>query len=680
MSIVKSMFMKTFHWKSTCAAILFGMAVPGLPQEAKPDPEEDEPDRIAALRNFTLEDLVNRDITTVSKHPEKSFSASAAVSVITQEDLRRSGSQNIVEALRMAPGMSVYRMDGGKWASSTRGFASRYADKLLVLIDGRSVYTSHFGGVFWESLHYPMDEIDRIEVIRGPGGALYGDNAVNGVINIITKDSASSQGFRATAGGGTYSQSFGNLRYGNLIGPNGTFRTYLSYKGFGNSPNSGDHWNFLQGGFRTDWQWSNDHFTFQGDKYRGNHEDIINIPSFAAPFLTPTAQSYDTIGHNLLARWTHDFSDTSELQVQAYYDYNKRTGLLHTIEEKYDINIQHHFEAGNLQSFTYGVGYRFWPDVKEYNLGYLTYVPSRRNLQIFSSFVQDEIQIVPDELRLTLGSKFEHHDSTGFNFQPSARLAWTPTPRHTLWGAISRAILVPSNNDRDSRFNPVPLSASPTILAGLPLLPRGAANPNAANSEAISYELGYRVRPAENLSLDFALFMTDYRALISGLPGAITFGVPTPAPHHSLELISANSAAARSYGGEWSVTFDATDWWRWQGYYAYLQIDHNDPLNPTGAQLDPQHQVSLRSQINLGQDWEWDLWGRYTGDSESAGIPAYFTLDTRLSWRPKRDLEISLVGQNLLEPQRIEAAEDGFVRTLITPVPRGVYLQVTYSY
>ena len=476
---------------------------------------------------MTIEELMNIQVYSVSRKLQRVQDSAAAVFVITGEDIRRSGATSIPEALRMAPGIDVARIDGNKWAITSRGFNSQFANKLLVLIDGRSVYTPLFSGVFWDVQDTLLEDVDRIEVIRGPGAALWGANAVNGVINILTKTAKQSQGGLLTAGAGNVENGFGGARVGGKRGDTLFYKAYAKYfnrdGGLDARGNEGsDQWNLLHGGFRLEWEPSErGQFNVQGDIYGGKVGQRLTAADLSSPSLTRTFdERSDVSGGNVLGRWTRKLTDGSEFRLQAYYDRTGRQiGEARLSQDIFDVDFQHRFRVGERQEILWGLGARMSRDRFE---GGTMFVldPVHGREHMFSGFVQDEIDLLPRLLRLTLGTKIEYNRHSDFEFQPNARLIWTPDPRHSLWGAVSRAVRTSSRADRDISIDIVVLPAgAPGNPFPAPLLVTVKGNPEFDSEKLIAYETGYRFRPTDRLSLDGTLFFNEYDKLRTGVPG-----------------------------------------------------------------------------------------------------------------------------------------------------------------
>jgi len=630
---------------------------------------------------LTLEELAHYPVTSVSKTEEKLSTAAAAIHVITQDDIRRSGVLSIPEALRLAPGVQVGRVDAGTWAITARGFNDVFANKLLVLQDGRSVYTPLFSGVYWDAQDTLLEDIDRIEVIRGPGATLWGANAVNGVINIITKSAKDTQGLLLTGGSGTEEHLFGGARYGGKIGENAYFRVYGKYFTRDDSalPDGGDandHWHVSRGGFRMDWDATeNNQLTFQGDIYGGTAKQTNIRLSQTPPFTSFMAPGqYDLSGGNLLGRWTHPWSDESEFMLQTWYDHTFRDSqIFEERRQTWDIEAQQRLALLGRHDVIVGLGYRLMADRTDGSFD-VSLDPEDRTTDLFSAFVQDKITLIEDQLWFTAGSKFEHNDYTGFEVQPSGRITWAPHQQHTVWASVARAVRTPSRAESDIRLNeesPI----SPFIITSI------FGSPDYGSEELIAYELGYRVQPEERLSFDLALFYNDYDDLRSieviGLQ-------PGPPPH--VAMVADNQLEGITYGGELAANLQAAKWWRLRLAYSFLQMDLETKEGSTDTTSvadysgsSPEHQVSVISSIDLPENISLDVWGRYVDRLPARDIDSYFTFDVRLAWRPTENLELSVVGQNLWDNQHPEFRA-GLVAVQRTEVERSVYGKITWRF
>ena len=617
--------------------------------------ETNEEKSVQQFKRMSLEDLQDFEVTSVAKRPEKLEDAPSAIQVITSEDIRRSGATSLPEALRLAPNLMVAQVDSRQWAISSRGFNSTTADKLLVLIDGRSVYTPLFSGVFWDVQNVMLEDIDRIEVISGPGASLYGANAVNGVINVISKSAKDTQGTLISAGGGSFVNGQGSVRYGDKIGQDLYFRVYGT--GFGrdetllaNGQGSTNNWVLGQGGFRADWLPAHGEIvTVQGDFYGG----VMGQP---APGDTTVN------GQNIVTRWTHPITEDTDVTLQAYWDrtWRRIPGTFSEDLNTYDVDFQNRFLLWDRNRVIYGAGYRLMMD----NVGNspaLAFLPGDRNLSLFSTFGQDEITLLEDELYLTLGSKFEHNDYSGFEIEPSARIAWRPQTNQTVWLAVSRAVRAPSRIDTEL-FAP----GSP------PFTLRGGGD-NFVSEKLLAYELGYRIGVTPRLSLSLSTFLNEYDDVRSVEPIAGTTN----------QFIVLNGLRAETYGAELSATWQMLDWWRLRGGYTYFHkvifFDGSQDLNRGTAEgNDPHHQFLAQSTMDLPANFEFDSVLHYVDNLDQLGpnVPGYVSLDLRLAWHPSPNWELAIVGQNLLDNQHPEFGPASGGRE----IPRSFYGKVTWRF
>ncbi len=637
------------------------------------------------LKQLTIEQLADLEVTTVSKKPEKLADAAAAVFVISGDDIRRGGFTSIAEALRLVPGLEVAHIDANKWAISSRGFNAWFANKLLVLMDGRSVYTPLFSGVYWDVQDTLLEDIDRIEVIRGPGATLWGANAVNGVINIITKKAQDTQGGLITAGGGNLEQGFGAARYGGKIGKHAWYRGYAKYFNrasfediHGNDAD--DDWDAGRAGFRLDWDRSaKDALTLQGDIYTGNS----GTTSLTTGSIVPRtfADNADLSGGNLLGRWTHILTDTSDLSLQAYYDRTVRNmQVMSEDRDTVDIDFQHTFRLGGRQQVIWGLGYRMTRDDIT-NSETIFFDPDSRTENLFSGFIQDKIVLIPDKLDLTVGSKFEHNDYSGFEIQPSARLRWTPVENHTLWAAVSRAVRTPSRADRDANIKLGAFRTGPTVNA---LMIRG--NSAFDSEEVIAYEAGYRLVPMARLSLDFASFYNVYRDLrttVPGMPIPPFTAFPPPAARVLPQNI-VNKFHEDAYGAEIASNLQLADWWKLSLGYTWINLHLFADAAEKGLDLElneggtPRNQFSAGSYLDLPGNLQFDTLLFFVDDLPDLNVPSYTRVDVRLGWQPLKHLAFSLKLENLLDNRHPEYTDTQGIRS--TEVPRSIYGKITWRF
>lgn len=649
----------------------------------------------ADVMELDLEQLMNINVTSVSRKSERLSSAASAIHVITQEDIRRSGATSIAEALRLSPGLEVARQDAHTWAISSRGFNDEFANQLLVLIDGRSVYTPLFAGVYWDVQDLVLEDIDRIEVIRGPGGTLWGANAVNGVINITTKSAKETQGLLVTAGGGTEEQGFGTVRYGGTVGEHGYYRVYA--KGFNrdesvlrDGSDANDAWWMSRGGFRYDWMPDvKNTYTLQGDIYTGELDQAITVVDPTQPGLFSVVDDpVETSGANILGRWTHSFSEDSELAFKLYYDRTERDRqVFGEKRDTFDADLQHRYRFGR-NDIVWGLGYNLTSDELE-NGPSVSFNDPHRTLSLYSAFVQDEITLIEDRLRLTLGSKFEHNDFTGWEIQPSGRLSLNITDRQTAWFAASRAISTPSRAEDDLRINR--FVAPPNPLIPVPQVVRLSGSRDMDSKEVLSFELGYRIQPHDRITFDLATFYNIYDKQRS-----IEFrGVdPTTAPLPTVNYEIDNLINGETYGFELATTWQPTDWWRLRAHYNFWRLALHREEGSTDQFLEqqesdsPKHQVGVRSMMDLPHNLEFDTGLRYVDSLaqrrrfmavDDLSIPSYVVADARIGWRPNSNWEVSLVGQNLFEARHQEFAPS-YIPTQETMVEASVYAKVTFRY
>jgi iron complex outermembrane receptor protein len=627
---------------------------------------------------------VSRQVTTVGRSP-------AAVFVITNEMIRRSGARCIPEVLRMAPGVEVARVDANKWAISIRGFNGRFANKLLVQIDGRSVYTPLFGGVFWDVQDVVLEDVERIEVIRGPGATVWGSNAVNGIINVITKRAKDTRGVYVRGGSGTEEKGFVTARYGGQIGTDLNYRVYAKWfeRDRAQAPFDGAHddWRMGRTGLRADWTPTDcDTVTVQGDLYLGQVGQRGTYPSLVPPTYTRVLDhDTDVSGANVLLRWTRELSPDAGWAAQVYYDRTGRQNFLNNDfgedRDTIDFDFQHNFQLTECHTAIWGVGYRNTRDDITNSFFAYQFLPAQREINLFSYFVQDQMTLAEDLCYLTVGCKFEHNDFTGFEYQPTARLLWTPNEQTSVWGSISRAIRLPTRLDDDANALLPPLAIVPNPLppppVTIPIFPQVLGNRGFDSETLIAYECGMRSQPTEQFSWDLALFANQYDNLYSldfQMPVAPTFPLLASAG-------AANDNRAQSYGAELAVNYSILPWWRLYSAYTYFAA-YGGALGSDGG--DPANQLYLQSGWDLGDRWELDVIWRYVDVVEAQRafwtdvVPSYNVMDVRLAWYPTDGLETAVVGRHLLAGSHVEFPTDEFMGSTTTAVQNEVYWTVAY--
>lgn len=633
-----------------------------------------------------LSQLLEVTITSVSKKPQTLADTAAAVYVISQEDIRRSGVTTIPEALAMAPGVHVAQISSSKWSVSARGFAGYTSNKLLVLLDGRSVYSPAYGGTFWDMPHTLLEDIDRIEVIRGPGGTIWGANAVNGVINIITKNSVETQGGLVFLGGGNHEEIMAAARYGGKLSENVYGRLYVtkndrdSYTLSSSGMDGSDSWENHQVGFRVDGNsGDNTEWSIQGDAYKNSGDQLI-FPFWlpAAPYLTANAADLDNSGANIIAGVAHSFTNGQKLSLQMYYDYNIRDEEAYNLEfNTFDIDLNYEITLG-VNTVSLGAGYRNIDS--SFDESFHLSIPDNIN-NLYSAFIQDEIRLFKDRLITTFGLKWEHNDFTGDELQPSAKILWKPVENHSLWASIARAVRTPTLIEHTGRL----------VIASLPT-PFGPAVINTFGNEEFdsetvyAYETGYRWQTSANLSFDLALFYNDYEDLYGFVPRDASM----------TSFLFENTTEAESYGLETAIKWRPKEWLNVELTYAYLEFNASvsdlvTASNFTNALFEttsPTHQIGLRCSTDITEQWQINGWLRYQDETESRSsgdlfrsdiiVEEFFTLDLNVVWRPRPNLEIMVAGKNLLEGERLQYAAEAI--TMPTEVERSVFAKVTWQF
>jgi len=665
---------KAFGWPTPgeWRAILAILLMPLLPAAAHAASTNN-----VDLSEVPLEQLLNMDVTILRGHDTLSKTP-AAISVVTADDIRRSGAMNIPEALRQVPGMEVAQVNSSEWAVSARGFNDEFANKLLVLQDGRTVYSPLFSGVFWDTPGTMMEDIDRIEVIRGPGSTAWGANAVNGVINVITKNARDTQGWLTSAGAGNIDQGFINARYGGQFGSNVYYRVYGTYQNNDSFPQpngreANDSWRLGRGGFHLDWYADDANlFTLQGDGYAGSMDETFTVFDVTSPTFTAQQPAVmDVRGANILGRWTHTFSDTSEFKAQLYYDRTSRdANIFAETRDTVDLDLQHNFALGERNNITWGFGYRY-STARMSGSPTVMFVPADDHLNLFSSFVQDEVTILPERVKLTMGTKIEHNDFSGWELEPGGRVAWTPDDRNTFWASVSRAVRTPSRSDEDIQFNEIQQTPfGPAVL-------QISGNHAFRSEKLMAYETGYRVHPCDKLSFDLATFYNVYTDLRSFKMGPGFPFIPTT---------EVNGMHGETYGLEAAATVELAPWWRLNPSYTLLKMElhkNSHSTDTTSAPLDegenPQQQFSLHSGMDLPKNISLDATLRYVDSLPSLQVDSYVTMDARIAWRPIKNLELALVGQNLFEARHAEFRPTQ-VQNQATDVPRSFYAKVTWKF
>ena len=658
--------------------------------QAWSDDEGQSPKPAEDLTKMSIEDLLNVEVTTASKKAQFLTDVPAAIYVITSEDIRRSGATSVPDLLRMVPGVQVAQIDANKWAISIRGFNGRYANKLLVLIDGRSVYTPLFSGVYWDVQDVMLEDVERIEVIRGPGGSLWGANAVNGIINIITKHAKDTQGSLLYLGVGDEEKGLGGFRHGGAWGKDGHYRVYGKFFkrdaliSHTTGMTATDGWKMRRGEFRMDrGDPSSSQFTMQGEFYSGDVQQGTQRPTLTPPFSETLREDVRVSGGHLLARWQRRNAKGAETSLQVYYDRTRRNAPLelNEVRSTFDVDFQRRARWSERQDVVWGVGYRRTSD-RTQGTFHLSFDPAHRTDDLFSAFIQNDVTL-KENLRLSIGSKFEHNDYSGFEVQPNLRLLWQPNERRTLWASVARAVRTPSRADHDLRVNvgagPGANGAPPNVIT--------LFGDNGFESETVrAHEIGYRFRPHDNVSVDVAAFYNVYNNLRTFERGTPFLEMSPLPPHVVVPFMFANRLSAKTYGAEIATQWTVNPQWRVAaGYTLFKPKFRFDATSTDTLGLDddlrdtnPHQQFHLRSHLNLSKKFELDTLLYGVDNIGSIGIKGYTRLDVRLGWRPKENVEVSLVGQNLLGDRSREF--DSTLGEGTSRVERGIYGKVTWRF
>jgi iron complex outermembrane recepter protein len=630
------------------------------------------------LSSLSVDDLLNIEVTSVSRKGQKVSETAAAVFVVTQDDIRRSGATSIPEILRMVPGLDVARVNGNGWAISARGSNGQFANKLLVMIDGRSVYTPLFSGVFWDVQDTLLLDIDRIEVIRGPGGTLWGANAVNGVINIITRHAIDTQGALLTTGGGTAEGPFAAGRFGGSMGPNGFYRAYG--KSFerpasdGGANPSHDALSMGRAGFRADWtSRGGDNFTAQGDIYRGTAEAMGILVDPANPF-ADRANLTHVAGNDLQFRWTAIQSSRSDTTVQAFYDDSARSDAGLVLGRRtFDVDFQHHLRIGNRNDTVWGAAYRLSDDAAG-GPGFQL-IRNSTVAPLASAFVQDEIRVAP-RLRVTVGTKIQYEQTSHLQLQPTLRLLFNVSDRQTLWGAFTSAVRTPAETELYGRLT---VGAFPdgSGSAGLIVV---NGNTSLRPERVASLEAGYRWQVSPSIDFDATAFRNRMTNLIGG---ELSAPFLDPYGRTIIPLKAENDGRGRAYGGELLLTDAITPNWNVTAAYSYLEVA---TISTQGVRTTmeinataPRHQLQLRSFRQLPRQLELDTTAFYVGRIGNA-VPAYLRLDAQLTWHPANRWELSISGQNLLRARHMEFIGAAAENTLSSPAQRTINGRITWRF
>ena len=610
---------------------------------------------LAALKRASLDELVNLEVTSVSRRHEQLLKAAAAIDVLTSEQIERSGATNLPDVLRLITGLDVAQANGRTWAVSSRGFANTTANKMEVLLDGRSLYSPLFSGVFWDAQDVLLADVARIEVIRGPGAVQWGANAVNGVVNIITKPAAETQGWRVSAGAGTEDRGQYAARYGGRVGERGYYRAYLKTSTrdalrLANGQSARDTKRLTQLGGRMDLAAGvGANLTFSTDAYRGTVDQLVG-------------DRITIKGGNMLAHWTAPVGPADQVEWQFYYDRVERDIPRQFAERRdtFDFQGQREFHHGR-HTIVAGAHARVSADLIG-NSATILFQPSHRTTRLFSAFVQDEVVLVKNRWRLIFGSTLEHNSFTGVEVQPTARLVFTPADSTTLWASASRAVRTPSRIDTD--FSGRSVAAGPLVIVG---------NSDFQAEQLQAIEAGWRWRPTPRLLLDVAAFHNRYDQLRSQEPAGAA-----PVPFTLRNLLN-----AETNGLEATFALQLATWWQcklgWRELSKSLWLDpgSRDATQGRSEGNDPRRIVTLQSSWDLPHRWTVAANVRYNSRRPAPAVPAYLEADLRIAWHPRDDWECALVGRNLLDPAHREFGAAG---ATAPEVQRALALTLTWKH
>ncbi|WP_331353308.1 TonB-dependent receptor [Cellvibrio sp. UBA7671] len=632
---------------------------------------------------LTLEQLLEVKVHSAAKKAEAVADASAAIYVVTSEDIIRSGVTSIPDALRMVPGMQVARTDSNSWAISIRGFNNGLANKLLVLIDGRTIYNPVFGGVLWEAHNLMLEDVERIEVVRGPGGTLWGANAVNGVINIITKHTSDTSGNLTSAIYGNEEKGTLSTRQGGRFGSNGSYRVYANVfkqdasrapppAGSDKQQDTYDEWDGFRTGFRADWS---DEFTLQGDAYRTDTEQRRPHFSLIAPYMPIKQQIIRYDGINLLGRWTDKHHDGSRLSIQTYVDWAKRDEPFNFIDERitYDLDAQYNFAPLSAHDIILGAGYRYLTD-DEQGDNNTAFTPQKRRNSLYSAFVQDKITLAPEAWFLTLGAKFEHNEFSGFEFQPNARLQWHPGQNQTLWASVSRAVRTPTPIEEDLTST---LATAANVRAAF------VPNDDFKSEKLTAYELGYRQQLAPAISVDVAAFHNDYDSLSTTMADPenvqlVNNGIDPP--HIFIPFIFTNNMQGTSEGIETAINWAVNPNLKIAANYSYLQLSLRalDPTQEEAEKLAPEHQAGLKIFWNINDNWTLDTTAIYVDELPASKVDSYLRLDINLGTQLSKTLRLNITGQNLTDSSHREFNKADNINA--GEIERSIFAKLTWQF
>jgi iron complex outermembrane receptor protein len=636
----------------------------------------------------SIEELMKTKISSVSKREQQVLDTPAAVYVVTRDELRSAGVRNIPDALRLVPGLDVNQIDASTFDVGIRGFDERFSNKMLVMIDGRSLYSPIFGGIYWDSINLVMDDIDRIEVICGPGGSLWGTNAVNGTVNIITRSSQETPGIFLADRSSSDTPISLSARYGGHVGRFGSYRILAKYAdAFGTQDESGhwagDAWHLLRGGFRSDLKLrEHDALMLEGNLYGASFGEPLSKTILVAPFAVTASGINSVSGGSAMGRWTHGYASGQETQVQIYYaiedrDATERPDNLYTI----DADVQHHFHIGSRQDLVGGAGYRY-SEFYAPATPFLTITPAKQQYPLYSAFIQDELVMFPKRLSLIAGGKSEHNRFTGLDFQPSLRLNFRPNEKSAIWASVTKAVKIP-NILNTSMYRPLSAGVGAdgidlTTLVG---------NPKYKDEHLLAYEAGSRLQ-LKRASLDATGFVNNYNDVETNE----TLAPVARSGYTEYPTQWANNLYGKSFGAEVAASWKVAPVWKMTGSYSWLKMEMrtNSQSNDTSTAVGfnagtPTNHFGLRSSLLLLKNLDFNALAQYTGPLPSGlgrntppALPSYYRVDSNLQWHVRDYFRMDIGGQNLLRPRVTEYV--GGNGAIQTSSPRNIFARITYVF
>jgi iron complex outermembrane receptor protein len=654
--------------------------VPAYPDDGVPGEDRD-------LSSLSLEELMNIDVYSAGKRTQPLSQVAAAMYVITREDLRRTGAETIPEALRMVPGIHVARINSNAWAISSRGFNRRHASHLLVLRDGRTLFTPLFSGVFWEAQNMSLDNVERIEVIRGPGASLWGANAVNGIINIITRNAEETTGTLLEIGSGSEERTRVSMRHGGHLAQNAHYRVDGRILNFDEqvrldgSPNH-DGWGSSQVGFRIDWTpGDRDSVMIQSEYHHEEIDQSLRSAALVPPYFSEIMDEAEQCGTFVLGSWNRKLDNGSDFTLQAYFDRSHRDEAMYSeMRDTWDLDFQHRLTVGSRQRWIWGAGLRSTSDDTTGSFT-IRFNPAERSDLLVSAFAQGELNLANDRLQLTYGSKIEHNDYTGIEIQPTLRAIWSTRGDGHIWGAASRAVQTASRSVEDFRVNAVAFPGP----GGMPALLSIFGNTELEAEEVLALEAGYRTSPNENTGIDLTAFYNRYRDLRTFEPGVPFVEADPVPPHLVIPNVADNLMGGDAHGVEVVTMFRPVQRWQLQLSYSLFKLDLDpyagsmDP-DPTDPEIsDPEHLIQLLSYLDLPGRMELNLAAYHVSKLFDGQIPAYTRVDLQWAWRPSSRWDLRLGARNLFDGEHPEfnGETEGYVNTQIE---RSYYAKVAVRF